>query len=277
MGIEIVSQFVTSCKLALQLGQIDPALDALVKLADLLFKEKEIVSPENFKDELTDIALFKGSIPSHAASISGLIHLILWKKFNDKNSGENLLRYYHPEADYKQEVIILAGKGGILSQKQKKAWTPWLHQILSGFTGTVVSGGTDSGIPGLTGEIAAEWIKQDKKRFQLLGYLPGKLTEGIDRSPGYDQFITSRTDDFSKEDVLNYWVDILFRGIPPERIMLAGISGGRLSLFEYKLALAMGVKVALLKDSRGSVGEILEDPYWSAQQNLSIVADRFVV
>jgi hypothetical protein len=274
MGIGIVSQLISNGKSALLRGQTDLALDVLVRLADLLFKEKGLVSPENFKDELTDIESFKESIPSHAASISGLIHLILWKKFNDRNSGENLLRYYHPEADYKQEVIILAGKGGILSQKQKEAWTPWLHQILSGFAGTVVSGGTNSGIPGLTGEIATEWIRQDKKRFQLLGYLPGKLPEGIGRSPGYDQFISSRTEDFSREDVLNYWVDILFRRIPMERIMLAGISGGRLSLFEYKVALAMGVKVALLKDSGGSVQEILEDPYWSAQQNLTIVAGK---
>jgi hypothetical protein len=187
---------------------------------------------------------------------------------------ENLLAHHHPEAVIRPEIIILAGKGGKLSRKEKEDWMPFLVQLLSGFEGTVISGGTNSGIPGLAGEIALDYLSQEKKAFHLIGYLPGKLPPGMDRSPGYDQFITSPKDDFSLEDILNYWVDILFRGILPENVLLTGISGGPLAFSEYQLALALGAKVTLLRDSGGSVKKIMEDPFWNTLPNLMLISPQ---
>jgi hypothetical protein len=184
---------------------------------------------------------------------------------------ETLLAHYHPEAGIRPEVIILAGKGGRLSRKQKEEWAPFLHQMLSGFEGTVISGGTNSGIPGLAGEMALTYLEQGKKAFNLIGYLPEKLPDGAGRSPGYDQFMTSPAQAFSLEDILNYWVDILFHGIIPEHVLLAGMDGGPLALSEYRLALSLGAKVTLLKDSGGSVKKFREDPYWSTLPNLMLV------
>jgi hypothetical protein len=183
---------------------------------------------------------------------------------------ENLLPHYHPEAAIRPDVIILAGKGGKLSRKEKDEWIPYLYQLLSGFKGTVISGGTNSGIPGLAGETAVNLFMQEKKAFNLIGYLPEKLPPGMDRSQGYDQFVTSTANDFSMEDVLNYWVDILFRGIFPKNVQLAGIGGGPLAFSEYRLALALGAKVTLLRNSGGSVKKIGEDPYWSTLPNLKL-------
>lgn len=210
--------------------------------------------------------------------IDSVVHLL--KKISaDLKSGqsfenliqrENLLSHYHPEAAIRQDVIILAGKGGRLSLKEKEDWLPFVHQMLSGFEGTVISGGTDSGIPGLAGENALNIVFQEKKAFNLIGYLPEKLPGGMRHSAGYDQYITSKENDFSLEDVLNYWVDILFRGISPEKVQLAGISGGSLAFSEYRLALELGAKVTLLMDSGRSVKKIGEDPYLSTLHNLNL-------
>jgi len=203
--------------------------------------------------------------------IDSVVHLL--KKISaDLKSGhplenviqrENLHAHFHPEAEIRSEVIILAGKGGKLSRKEKEEWLPFVHQMLSGFKGTVISGGTSSGIPGLAGEIALDLLKQGKKAFNLTGYLPENLPDGIMRSSGYDQFLTSTAKDFSLEDVLNYWVDILLHGIYPEKVQLIGIGGGSLAYSEYRLALELGAKVTFLRDSGGSVRKILEDPFWS--------------
>lgn len=210
--------------------------------------------------------------------IDSVIHLL--KKISaDLKSGqplenviqrENLHTHFHPEAAIRPDVIILAGKGGLLTPKEREEWLPFMHQMLSGFEGTVISGGTDSGIPGLAGENASNLVLQEKKAFNLIGYLPEKLPDGMSHSPGYDQYITSTENDFSLEDVLNYWVDILFRGISPENVQLAGIGGGLLALSEYRLALELGAKVTLLWDSGGSVKKIGDDPYLSTLPNLAL-------
>lgn len=210
--------------------------------------------------------------------IDSVVHLL--KKISaDLKSGqsfenviqrENLLSHYHPEAAIRQDVIILAGKGGRLIRKEKEEWKPFVHQLLSGFGGTMISGGTNSGIPGLAGDMAVDYLNQEKKSFNLIGYLPEKLPVGISRSPGFDQYITSPTDNFSMVDVLNYWVDILARGIAPESVLLAGIDGGPLAFYEYRLALELGAKVTLLMDSGGSVKKIGEDPYLSTLHNLTL-------
>jgi hypothetical protein len=269
----IVHSLFSTCRSALLNGDEDLATDTIIKAADILLHDRIFLSPERILKELERIELITNNDPQISPFFQGLIHLVLWKKYHYNTSKEFLRRFYHADLNKFPGIVILAGKGSPLSVTLKNEWAFFISKLLNDFEGIVISGGTDSGIPGLVGEIAAELRAQDKKKFLLAGYFPGKLPGKIKRSTGYDHFISSGKDDFSTEDILNYWVDIFWGEIKPNDILLTGISGGRLSLTEYKTALALGVKVYLLEGSGGSVSRIMNDTYWQVHPGLHIVTE----
>ena len=160
-------------------------------------------------------------------------------------------------------VIISGTTHGDYSANMGK-YKPLLAEALSRLEGTVVSGGTESGIPGLLGEIAQEMRGKGEKKFTLIGYITHNLPPDAPRDNRYDKIqVVTDADKFSIREILINWSDILHAGIHPSRIHLLGIGGGKIAMLEYEIALALGATVGIVVGSGRSADEILSaTPWW---------------
>jgi hypothetical protein len=75
-------------------------------------------------------------------------------------------------------------------------------------------------------------------------------------------------EDFSPEQILGSWSDLLDTGVHPEDVILIGFGGGPVSAIEYRLALAVGATGAVVIGTGGAADALLEDPLWSRLPNL---------
>jgi ppGpp synthetase/RelA/SpoT-type nucleotidyltranferase len=167
-------------------------------------------------------------------------------------------------------VLMVAGGAASLEKDLADQIRPMLETALKGFRGTVISGGTTAGLPGCVGEVAEELAREGAKRFRLIGYRPGRLFDGVQQHPAYDEQICVG-DDFHAEQVLRYWSDVLGTGVRPQDVLLLGFGGGSLSAIEYRIALSLGASVGLVAGTGGAAQELAEDPLWAAFPNLYVL------
>ena len=139
------------------------------------------------------------------------------------------------------------------------------------FSGTIISGGTREGIPGLTGRIKQEIEKKAPISFELLAYMPGKLPDDASISPDYDHVYRTASEEFSALDILRCWNDIILSGIHPSEVLVAGINGGQIADLEYRIALSIGAKVCLIAYSGRAVFDIVREKQWKDHPNLVVV------
>jgi ppGpp synthetase/RelA/SpoT-type nucleotidyltranferase len=168
-------------------------------------------------------------------------------------------------------VLIMAGGAGSLTAEVAGQARPMLTGALAGFRGTVISGGTDVGIPGCVGEIAGDLKDRGAKSFDLVGYIPRLLPHDAPRDARYDRFVTCGEQGFSPEQIIRNWQDILAAGIAPKDVQLLGIGGGDVCSVEYRLALALGASVAVVQASGGAADALIADPWWTAVPNLLVM------
>lgn len=163
-------------------------------------------------------------------------------------------------------VLIVAGGARSIDPETLTRVEPCLRAALAAFQGTVISGGTDVGVPGLVGRV---WEELGAGRGStLVGYVPDPLPRGETRHPGYNRFEACGHGEFSPEEILRTWEDLQRQGIRPEQVLVLGIGGGPLSLVEYHVGLAMGARVAVLQGTGGAADAILADPLWSGVKSL---------
>jgi hypothetical protein len=74
--------------------------------------------------------------------------------------------------------------------------------------------------------------------------------------------------DFSALQPLWYWSDILSSGISPDQVKLIGINGGKISAFEYRVALMLSASVAVIKNSGREASRLFKDIHWKNSENL---------
>ena len=165
-------------------------------------------------------------------------------------------------------VLIVAGGAATLPPEEKPRIQALLHDPLSVAGGTVISGGTTSGVSGAVGAVARALAGHQGKHFRLLGYIPHSLPHDAEKDPDYDQTIPCGADRFSPAQVLQAWKDILAAGIKPSQVTLLGLGGGPISAFEYRLALALAANVGIVMDTGGSADALLDDPLWATLPNL---------
>ena len=157
-------------------------------------------------------------------------------------------------------VLVLAGGAASLSKQDVDKLLPVYRTAFTGFNGTVVSGGTDVGIPRLAGDVAKKW------NLNLRGYLPPRITP---YAPYAGKTVVCGTPAvFSTEQIIKGWEDIVVAGITPTAVGLIGFAGGKLSAIEYRIAVALGASVGLVRDSGGSASALLADGNWSGFKNL---------
>jgi len=166
---------------------------------------------------------------------------------------------------FAEPVVIVAGGCDESVLGDLDNYRALLVAAFQAFQGTVISGGTTAGIPGLVGDLLGSLHK--------VAYLPEPLPADSERHDGYRE--VHRTPglegNFSPLEPLQYWMDLLAAGLPPARVKLFGINGGPLAGFEYQLALALGAKVAVLRDSGRAVKELIKDPDWCDAPHLALL------
>ncbi|MDP8236412.1 MAG: RyR domain-containing protein [Candidatus Erginobacter occultus] len=166
------------------------------------------------------------------------------------------------------KVIILSGGAATLDRKLARIIRPLVEVILDSFSGTVISGGTTSGVPGCAGRVAAELRGRNLKRFKLIGYIPEKLPFDAKKDTRYDQLVPCGAGGFTPGQVLKSWQDIKNDGVDPRDVICVGFGGGPLSAFEYRAALALGTRVVIAQGSGGAAEAIIADPLWAGVPNL---------
>jgi hypothetical protein len=168
----------------------------------------------------------------------------------------------------KSPIVIVAGGASLMDEKKASGYSEYIEELMSGFKGTIISGGTTSGIPGLVGKVKSELMKKGGINFKLLAYLPEKLPSDANKSEAYDKIYSTPSADFSALDILACWRHIILSGINPAGVILIGIDGGDIAAMEYRIALSLGAKVCLIAYSGRAVSEFVQEKQCKNNPNL---------
>jgi hypothetical protein len=142
------------------------------------------------------------------------------------------------------------------------------------FHGTVISGGTTAGISGIVGEIGNTY----PKAVRTIGYIPRKLPAGTRKDTRYSEVRGIHGNNFSFQESLQYWIDIITSGIPLSQVKVLGINGGAISAAEYRIALVLGVRVAVLEKSGREADKLIVDGDWANTKTLiCLPVDRMTI
>jgi ppGpp synthetase/RelA/SpoT-type nucleotidyltranferase len=165
-------------------------------------------------------------------------------------------------------AIILAG--GTSEDARLEQYKGLLLEVLHGFHGTLIGGGTTAGISGLVGEIQVAFPKS----ISSIGYIPATLPEGTEIDKRYKLTRITEGGNFSALEPLQYWFDVVASAMQPAKVKLLGIGGGKISAFEYRLALTLGASVGVVESSGREAARLFSDPHWKNSKNLKQLTDN---
>ncbi|MCX6619547.1 MAG: hypothetical protein NTY38_00405, partial [Acidobacteria bacterium] len=132
------------------------------------------------------------------------------------------------------------------------------------FRGTVISGGTESGVAAVAGSLA-----QPRGEIRAVGYLPATTPPGTRIDRRYTHHRRTSGDGFSILEPIAYWEDLFGSGFKPGDVSLIGFHGGRLAACEYRMALALGARVGIVEGSGGEADALLASEHWKGHPGLS--------
>lgn len=190
------------------------------------------------------------------------------------------LYIHRPDPELKQEIMALATKKGLsvstpvvmlaggCDSKQENAMDTYREMLLKTFEhfrGTIISGGTANGISKLAGDIKQKYPQNIKS----CGYMPAPSSSRPQvNKKGFNAVRQTKGQDFSPLEPLQAWIDLLADGKDPRQVKIIGINGGRIAVAEYRMALAFGASVVIIKGSGLEADKILVDPDWMENKNL---------
>ena len=184
-------------------------------------------------------------------------------KFAEKTSLEHIKDLATANASPLESPVIIVA-GGTSSEFQVEKYEQLILNGFHAFHGTVIGGGTTAGISGLVGKIQQAY----RESVSTLGYLPQVLPEGTAKDSHYQKVRSIAGNEFNALQPLQYWSDILTSGISPDQVKLIGINGGKISAFEYRLALMLGASVAVIENSGREASRLFKDIHWKNSGNL---------
>ena len=155
-------------------------------------------------------------------------------------------------------IIIVAGGCDSPLEEKINEYRSLLDTAFEEFTGTVFCGGTRSGISGLVGDLDSS----AKMPMQKLAYLPRSIPSWTSPHDAYEILYT-HGGGFSALEPIQNWIDLLALGVDPSTVKLLGINGGVIASFEFRMALAMGARVGVIRDSGRAAFDIFKDENWN--------------
>jgi len=106
------------------------------------------------------------------------------------------------------------------------------------------------------------------REFQLIGYIPKRLSHDAQKDKRYDDIRVCGESGFTPDQILQSWRDLLADDIAAREVLCIGFGGGPLSAVEYRVALALGARVVVAHGSGGTAAAIASDALWSGIPNL---------
>lgn len=272
-GIEIPWAFFTIGRCYLLLDDFTSSLDAYCKgiahylspdchlPAEFLETEREFLKNINFARRL----------PEHDQWVDSLLLITQYLRTGEHAAYAEIESRKKHDLQVKPPLIMVAGGADAAVEPRMHLYREYLSAAFANFHGTVVSGGTTSGIPGLIAEIVgAENKNKTEPSIKLLGYIPDHMPNDAASAPEYTLFQIPGSA-FTAEQPMQVWIDLIAKKIDPRSAVLLGINGGSVAAFEYRVALAFGAKVGLFRDSGRAVDAIKNDEYWRTQPNLMLL------
>ncbi len=271
-GIEIPKAHFTEAKLLLLLKQPYAALAACARGVYTATVPGSSVPTDTIQSELQSIkrlAPMKAAIQGHSW-LEWLLLLALAVKSSEYSSPE-MVRLATSDLSFMRPLVIVAGGSELEQIPSQQA--EYLQFALDGLAGTVVCGGAHAG----TSEVVGSKLKPDTG-FSSIGYHPRYMPAGMRLDERHTRFVPTEGKDFSPEESLQMWIDLLAKGNRPTDIRLLGIGGGALTALEYQIALALGGEVGVVADSGGAADSLRKDPFWSTAVNLTVLpSDRMSI
>jgi ppGpp synthetase/RelA/SpoT-type nucleotidyltranferase len=221
--------------------------------------------------EISRTSRFKSFDKQLAEQISLYLNLAMSvsDRTNDKeNYRSSISEFRIRQEPVKSPVIILAGGASLMDESKNNYYKIYIEELMHDFKGTIISGGTTAGIPGLAGRVKTELGKKGVLGFELLAWLPETLPPDAIKSEDYDHFYYTDSGSFTPLDILNCWADIILSGINLSQVILVGIDGGDMATMEYRIALSLGAKVCLVAYSGRAVSDFVHEKPWDDHRNL---------
>ncbi len=196
-------------------------------------------------------------------------------RFGDQAARDAVISMATPGAPaIEGPVMIVAGGTDPSFADRIEGFRAILSEAMTGFRGTVISGGTRQGVCGLVGDLAE--VAGDL--IHTIGYLPSDLPDDADPDDRYDELRETPGRGFTPLDPLQNWIDLIASGIDPTDVVVIGINGGQIAAAEYRIALALGATVGIVEGSGREAARILADRRWSTARGLvSLPADPHTV
>lgn len=171
----------------------------------------------------------------------------------------------HPYSKIQSPIIITAGGCDSLVEKKIQGYSHLFEAAFGQYKGIIISGGTDSGISKLTGDLTSTDITK-------IAYLPRAIPDSCQRHSAF-KVIQTQGNGFSAFEPAQIWTDLLASHIDPSEIKLLGINGGNISSVEYRFALFIGAKVGIIKNTGRAADQLINDTAWNQKTNLFILSD----
>jgi len=216
---------------------------------------------------LEKFAVVKEQIPGYEWACQ-LLMLGRAAKFQTSEAVENIRRLVlDANTPIKLPTVIVAGECNHNAPQADALYEKLLIKAFENFTGTIISGGTTSGVSGFVGDIQEAF----PKNIFTIGYLPKQMTPKAVEDKRYCEIRHTNGEGFSAYEPLQYWIDIIAAGIRPDQVKLIGMGGGTISAFEYRMALAFGAQLAVVEGSGDEAAKLAADSDWAASRNLIIL------
>ncbi len=269
-GMELPWAFFTMGKMHLLLGQPYESLAAVATAIHVCLGTATCVPRDVFQEQrnfLRRINTGREWPPAHRW-VDKTLMLAEAIRSPDGRALRQLKEMRRRQKSFAGPVVIVAGGADSSVQGKMAEYRLPLMQSFDGFSGTVVSGGTRAGIPGLVGEMARKVSGRKSGGLFALAYLPGKMPTGVQIDPRYHETVILEGDDFTPDQPIQNWIDMIASGIKPSEVRVLGINGGRIAAFEYRLALALGARVGIVQSSGRAELDLLKEARSTAIKNL---------
>jgi hypothetical protein len=205
---------------------------------------------------------FGAALPDEYHWVDLLLLLAKSLRFHRKKLPEELRALRIRESRFLSPVLIVAGGAHPDVEEEMRAYANCLsRKEFDGFKGTLISGGTRAGVPGMVGDLAQALRGRGNTGFEALAYLPEHLPADAPRDGRYCTY-SSGGQTLSPLEPLRGWIDLVTAGVDPGQVRVLGINGGRIAAVEYHLALALGATVAVIESSGRAAAELLPDADW---------------
>ncbi|MFH1197771.1 MAG: hypothetical protein V1720_18870 [bacterium] len=269
LGIESIKAYFTIARFYILLDDYFPALEAYLKAIDLLMSAQVCFCKEMIDDEIKSLLrlINKEKDNTGIECAVAILHIAIVFLYKDKKSLNYLRKISVVHDSVQMPVIIIAGGSDNIDLLSSQKYGTFLNEALLRYSGTIISGGTTSGIPGLIGLAVERARRAGNKKIGLLGYIPKKNMKGIKIDRTYKTVITDR-ENFSPWEPIRMWCDMILSGVKPEDITVLGIDGGKIAAIEYRIALAFGAKLGIVKESGRAANELLKDMDWRDHSHL---------